>query len=200
MTLGRLFSILVGLSIFLAMPSLSRAEIQTESAATYIRTLFETSTGAVAAPALCQHIAQLGKSAAGRSWRLLPPTERPLFADGFCHLAIEAVNRLHIAYPNLQMELGDVSPAPQGMMMVSSKVRKRADSAPWRVDWQVAEAAGQLRLADMRLLGLSLGIFLRSLANAEDGPPTADRILAQWRRALDRALPLRIDQMPVPSK
>ena len=196
MTLFRLFAVLAGLGLLAAGPSPSRAEIQAESAANYIRALFDTSMRTKAIPDhLCPHIAQFGRFAAGHAWRLMPAAERPRFSQGFCALAVEAVNRLQTTHPDLHLELGGASPAAQGMVIVSSAVKDRGMATPWPVDWQIAEASPGLRLADIRLLGLSLGIFLRSLASSgSTALPSAEGILAHWRQALDRALPPQAEQ------
>lgn len=200
MTLSRLFVTLAAAAVLAAEPSLSRADIRQESAANYIRVLFDTSMRTQPAPdRLCPHVVQFGRFAAGHAWRLMTAAEQARFSQGFCTLAVEAVNRLQMAHPGLHLELAGILPAAQGMMMVSSTVEDRAWAGSWPVDWQIAEAGAGLRLADIRLLGLSLGIFLRSLANS--GPadlsqeaPGADEILARWRQALDRALPQQAER------
>jgi ABC-type transporter MlaC component len=140
---------------------------------------------------LCPQIEHFGRFAAGHAWRLLPSAERLRFADGFCSLAVEAVTRLQVSFPGLHLELQQVVPAAQEMVIASSAVTRPMSATTWPVDWQVAANGDHLRLADIRLLGLSLGIFLRSLANAGTtaDSASADAILANWRQALDRALP-----------
>lgn len=193
--LRRFLTIFASLSIFAAIPNLSHAEIEAKSAQTYIRALFDTSIGAEFAPeTLCPHVAQFGRSAAGRAWKLLAPDEQARFAVGFCNLTDEAIQRLRIAYSGSQLKLQTVSPSAQGMVIVSSVVQMPDQMASWQVDWQVAETGKDLRFADLKLLGLSLGIFLRSLANSElstkvESPPVARDILSAWHQALDRALP-----------
>lgn len=192
MTLFRPLAVVAGLAAIVVLPKSLHAEIKAEVAANYIRHLFDTSMRQNANPAvLCPQVAQFGQFAAGHAWRLLPPGERPRLADGFCSLAVEAVTRLQRAYPGLRLELDRTLPAAQGMMVVSSLITRPFSAATWPVDWQVAAAGDDLRLADLRILGLSLGIFLRSLANAGTtaDPASADVILARWRQALDRALP-----------
>jgi ABC-type transporter MlaC component len=195
MTLYRLFVSLAAVAVLTAGPTQSRAEMRAESAANYIRGLFDTSMGAKALPdRLCPPVAQFGRFAAGHAWRLMPPVERPRFSQGFCTLAVEAVNRLQTIYPGLRLELTGVSPAAQEMMIVSSTVGAPGSASSWPIDWQIAGTEGDLRLADIRLLGLSLGIFLRSLANADpagfsNDSSNAERILARWRSALDHAFP-----------
>lgn len=208
MTLCRLFAILAGLTALLAAPSAPRADIQAESAANYIRLLFDTSMRSVPDPAfICGEVAQFGRFAAGHAWQLLSSTERSRFADGFCDLTVDAVARLHLAYPGLRLEFGHVLPAAQGMAVVSTTVTRLAKATAWQVDWQVAPddnrpGSDHLRLADMRFLGLSLGIFLRSLANADISrdSSSAEGIVAPWRRALDRALPSHPEPAAIPPK
>lgn len=203
MTLCRLFAILAGLALLGTAPSTSRADIQAESAANYIRLLFDTSMRSDADPAfICPQIEQFGRFAAGHAWQLLPPDERSRFADGFCALAVDAVARLQLAYPGLELELGHVLPAAQGMVLVSTDVARPAKDAIWQVDWQVAAVNDHLRLADLRLLGLSLGIFLRSLANADvtRDSVSAEGILTHWRHALDRAFPSQAEPVELAPK
>ncbi|MDY0873375.1 ABC transporter substrate-binding protein [Dongia rigui] len=188
----RLLAVAAGFAALVVLPGSARAEIKAELAANYIRHLFDTSMRENAnAAALCPSIAQFGRFAAGHAWRLLPPSERPRLADGFCNLAVDAVTRLHLTYPGLRLKLDRTLPAAQGMVLVSSSVTRPTDLATWPVEWQLATTGADLRLADLRILGLSLGIFLRSLANAGTtaDSASADVILARWRQALDRALP-----------
>ncbi len=204
--LRRFIAIFASLSMFVAMPNLSHAEIEAKLAQTYIRALFDTSASTDFAPeTLCLHVAQFGRSAAGHAWRLLAPDEQARFAIGFCDMADEAIHRLRIAYPGLQLDLRTVSPSVPGMVMVSSIARMPGQMASWQIDWQVAETGDHLRFADLKLVGLSLGIFLRSLANSEfstkaEGSPVATDILNAWQQALDRALPPQAKSPPLMSK
>lgn len=156
---------------------------------------------------ICGEVAHFGRFAAGHTWQLLSPTERSRFDDGFCDLAVDAVARLQLAYPGLRLEFSHVLPAAQGMVMVVTTVTRPGEAAGWQVDWQVATdnhrpGSDHLRLADMRLLGLSLGIFLRSLASADISrdSASAEGILVHWRRALDRTLPSHTEPTAVPPK
>ncbi len=70
----------------------------------------------------------------------------------------------------------------------------RPQMEPWPVDWLVTGTPDQPRLADLRILGVSLGIFLRSVATLQGAPSgaggrSAAAILEPWRQALERALP-----------
>lgn len=194
LSICRMPAIAIALCLTLGWPSSPRADIQQEAAASYIRTLFDTSLrpGAEAA-AICPDVASFGRFAAGHAWHGLPDDERARFAEAFCALAIDAVARLHAAYPGLRLDLEQISPGAQGMVVVESLVTRPA-LEPWPVKWVVAADSSRLRLADLRVLGISLGIFLRGLAALQPAPDalhpaTAARILAPWRRALDRAFP-----------
>ena len=182
------------LCLSLTWPTSLHAEIQQEVAASYIRALFDTSLdpGATAAD-VCPEVAKFGRFAAGHAWHGLNASERNQFSRDFCDLAIDAVTRLRTAFPGLRLELEQANPGAQGMVIVSGRV-VRPEREPWPVKWVVAPDGDKLRLADLRILGISLGIFLRGLTavqEPDDGGHTdsADRILRPWRQALDRALP-----------
>lgn len=170
-----------------------KAETASDSAAArYIRTLFDaTLQGNGALAARCRDVEGLGRFAAGRSWQALTDEERVLFTHDFCGLADEAVTWLHRIFPDLTVAITATDPAPQGMFLVRGTVTD-GDASNWPVDWLVAEDRGSLRLADLRISGISLGIFLRGLAVVETPDPAKDSlrpddILHPWRRALDRA-------------
>lgn len=194
LSICRILAILVALSLILPWPHSARADIQHEEAASYIRTLFETSMRPAADVAgICPDVTAFGRFAAGRAWQGLPDGERRRFAADFCTLAIDAVSRLRAAFPGLCLEFEHVRPGAQGMVVVASRVT-RPGLDPWPVDWVVAADGNRLRLADLRILGISLGIFLRGLTALQPAPDlqhpaTATRILAPWRQALDRVFP-----------
>ncbi len=187
-------ALIAALSLSLTWPTSLYAEIQQEAAASYIRALFETSLrSGTAAASICPDVAKFGRFAAGYAWHGLPESERTRFAADFCGLAIDAVTRLRSAFPGLHLELEQVSPGAQGMVIVASRVVRPARE-PWAVKWVVAADDGHLRLADLRILGISLGIFLRGLTALQAPldtahPANAARILGPWRHALDRAFP-----------
>jgi ABC-type transporter MlaC component len=185
---------IAALCLSLTWPTSLRAEIQQEVAASYIRALFDTSLQpGEAAADICPDVAKFGRFAAGRAWHGLTDSERNRFSKDFCSLAIDAVTRLRSAFPGLRLELEVVSPGPQGMAIVVSRVVRPARK-PWPVKWVVATDGDHLRLADLRILDISLGIFLRSLTALQEPvdtghPGSAARILGPWRQALDRAFP-----------
>ena len=190
-----LLPIAIGLVIALAEPGAPRADAPMDlAAARYIRALFSATLPAGDEPAdLCPEVESFGRFAAGRLWHDLADDERHSFTRDFCALATDAVARVHAAYPGLT--LSDLEPvtAAQGMTLVQSWLN-RPQMESWQVDWLVAGAPAQPHLADLRILGVSLGIFLRSVAEMRSAPievgeRTARAILDPWRQALDRALP-----------
>lgn len=187
-------ALIAALCLSLTWPTLLRAEIQQEVAASYIRALFDTSLQpGEAAADICPDVAKFGRFAAGHAWHGLTERERSRFSKDFCGLAIDAVTRLRLAFPGLRLELEQVTSGAQGMVIVASRV-VRPTREPWPVKWVVAADGDQLRLADLRILDISLGIFLRGLTALQEPvdtghPASAARILRPWRQALDRAFP-----------
>ncbi len=164
------------------------------AAARYIRALFSATLPTRGAPAdLCPEVEAFGRFAAGRLWHDLADDERRRFTRGFCALASDAVARVHAAFPDLTLVMRESLAAPQGMAMVHSLLN-RPQMEPWPVDCLVTGTPDQPRLADLRILGVSLGIFLRSVATLQGAPSgaggrSAAAILEPWRQALERALP-----------
>ncbi len=186
-------SLAIGLLAFTAGPTAPRAETPRAAvAASYIRTLFDATLPAQGGlRGNCGEIAAFGRFAAGHLWRALSNNERQNFAGEFCLLAGDAVSRLHGAFPGLILTVREAHDVAQDMVTVHSMVTTQGGQS-WPVDWLVS---GQSRLADLRVVGISIGIFLRSTAALEwpQGPPdslTSAAILAPWRQALDRALPV----------
>lgn len=171
------------------------------AAARYIRALFSATLPARGDPIdLCPEVESLGRFAAGRLWHDLADDERHRFSRDFCALATDAVARVHAAYPGLTLSALEPVAAAQGMILVRSSLN-RPQTDPWPVDWLVAGAPARPHLADLRILGVSLGIFLRSIAMiraapVEAGERTAAAILDPWRQALDRALPPQAGSPP----
>jgi hypothetical protein len=186
------FAIVICIGVSATDPA--RAETRPAAAASYIRTLFDTSTASGSGPGnICPDVADFGRFSAGRAWHGLSGTERDRFTAEFCTLAAEAVRRLRDTFPGLRLELQRTADAAPGLIAIESRVI-RPGHEPWPVDWLVAAEEDRFRLADLRVLGISLGIFLRSLVTMlpppdAEHPPTGARILAPWRRALDRAFP-----------
>lgn len=184
-----------GLFVVLATPMAVLADRPVNSAAArYIRTLFDATLREHGSwPDRCRDIQGFGRFAAGRLWHALSEPERDHYNRDFCTLASDAVNRLRDAFPGLTLEIKGDRSAPQNMVSVQSSVA-RPGLEPWPVDWLVDGQPGQPELADLRILGISLGIFLRALAILEwpEKVPerlTSGQILRPWRQALDRALP-----------
>lgn len=189
-----------GMLFAAAAPIQVEAEQLTDSeAARYIRTLFDaTLQGDRQGPSdglanHCPDIEAVGRFAADQLWQLLSNAERQNFNQAFCHLAGTAVSRLRDMFPGLQLAIVESRPAPQDMVSVHGWVMTR-DGRQWPVDWLVAGPSDQPHLADLRILDVSLGIFLRSLAILEwpgNAPKslTPGQILRPWGDALDRALP-----------
>jgi hypothetical protein len=189
-------SIAIGLNTFIAGLTSPHAETPSATvAASYIRTLFDATLPAQGGLGdNCDEVTAFGRFAAGHLWRALPDIERLKFAGDFCQLAGDAVARLHRRFPGLSLTLLEARAAAQDMVTVNSQVKAHG-VPPWTVNWLVADQSGQPLLADLRVIGISIGIFLRSTAALEtpqglQGSLTSDAILAPWRRALDRALPI----------
>jgi len=187
--------IVFGLLIMLAAPKAVRADQTADSAAArYIRTLFDATLSEQDAwSEHCPDIQAFGRFAAGRLWHALSQAERTRFNHDFCALAGDAVNRLRDAFPGLSLVITSDRAAPQKMVLVLSNVA-RPGLQPWPVDWLIAGPPEQPHLADLRILGISLGIFMRTIAALEwpgkvPETATSSQILRSWRQALDRALP-----------
>lgn len=188
-----------GLLAVITLPPQVAADQMTDSgAARYIRTLFDATlpVDRQDAGGLAEHCADvepIGHFAAGRLWQALSDAERAKFNRAFCDLADTAVNRLRNALPGLRMVVTESRPAPQDMIFVHAVVTT-PDGRQWPVDWLIRQSPDRLYVADLRILGVSLGIFLRSLAALERQdkavqPLTADAVLRPWALALDHALP-----------
>lgn len=187
--------ITVGIFLNAAAPILVRAdETLNSTAARYIRTLFDATLqegGGLSRH--CEETEALGRFAAGQLWHTLPDPERTRFSRDFCYLAGDAVRRLRTKFPGLTLELGASDAAPLSMLSMHSIVFLR-DEKHWKVDWLIAGLPEHPHVADLQILGMSLGIFLRSLT-IQDWSQKAPQamssavILHPWRLALDRALP-----------
>jgi hypothetical protein len=190
MPLRRALALPVALCLLALSLSPSCAGEREEAAANYIRDLFDTSMSPAAAPAkICPHVAQFGRFATGHVYHSLSATEQSRFQDGFCALTIEALRRLQRTYPALRLEMGELSQGPQGMLMAATTVKVPGQSWSWPVNWQIAPTGDGLRLADLRVLGISLGVFLHSLVRNTPEPPQATWMLDPWQQALNRAFP-----------
>lgn len=153
-------------------------------AASYIRTLFDAT--ARTGTADCATFLPVAHFAAGQHLPLFGAAERAAFDNGFCDLAQDALSRLRQRYPDLAIAVTGTSAGPEETLWVRSQAV--AGGQEWGVNWLVDEAGNPPRIADLKVMGISLAIFLRSLsARAEPGNPEA--VLAPWRRALNLAFP-----------
>ncbi len=195
MNLQRLFPILLLAVIAIVQrPAAASADIQHAAAASYIEALFATNMrDGAGKPEICPEAAAFGRFSTGRAWRAFTATERAAFDRGFCDLAADAVSRLRTGFPKLGLRLQQSFPGAPGIIILGGEVTGAAADS-WPVEFFVAGEGQSVRIADMKIVGVSLGIFLRSLAilmparEAGDAP-SPDGILEAWRRALDRALP-----------
>lgn len=168
------------LALCLIVPA-SRASAD---AASYIRTLFDATTRTGSAD--CVTFLPVAHFAAGQHWPLFDAAERAAFDKEFCDLALDALSRLRQRYPDLSIAITGTSDGPNETLWVRSQAL--AGGQEWAVNWLVDESGHPPRIADLKVMGISLAIFLRSLAaNAEAGAPEA--VLAPWRRALNLGFP-----------
>lgn len=155
-------------------------------AASYIRTLFDATVTAPEPEADCRRFAPLARFAAGQHWRQYDASDRAAFDAGFCSLVQDALGRLKLRYPDLALNVLDSHAGPNGMAWVRSKAR--AGGTDWPVDWLVGDPVESPYLADLKIMGVSLAIMLRSLAaGVPDSAPMA--VIKPWRHALNLALP-----------
>ncbi|WP_374374639.1 ABC transporter substrate-binding protein [Dongia sp.] len=155
-------------------------------AASYIRTFFDATIAAPEPDTDCRRFAPLARFAAGQHWRQYDATDRTSFDTGFCGLVHDALGRLKHRYPDLALNVLDSHAGPRGMAWVRSKAR--AGGEDWPVDWLVGDPDGSPYLADLKIMGVSLAIMLRSLAVTVPNSQPAT-VIKPWRHALDLALP-----------
>lgn len=155
-------------------------------AASYIRTLFDATIAAPGTEIDCQGFSPLARFAAGSRWRDYDTGERVAFDAHFCELARDTLARLKARYPDLALRVIESHAGPRDMTWVRSLAT--AGGADWPVDWLVGNPGERAYLADLKVMGVSLGIMLRSMAGSVEGRSPA-AIIKPWRQALDRALP-----------
>lgn len=174
---------LIGAAIAAALLSVTAGRASAD-AASYIRTLFDATIGG-SDPA-CGSFLPLAHVAAGQHRRHFDAAEGDAFDRGFCRLAVDALNRLRQRYPDLTLTLTGSLPGPMGTFWVRSRVNAGGEN--WPVDWLVAGDSAAPHVADLKVMGISMAIFLRSLA-ANVTESQAEAVLAPWRRALKLAFP-----------
>lgn len=181
MSLRILLCAVTGAVMHLSLTGTARAD-----AASYIRTLFDATIAAPGGAAGCQLFTPLAQFSAGQHWQGFGAAERTEFDAAFCTLALDALARLRDRYPDLTLAILDSREGPRDMAWVRS--RATADGAEMPVDWLVGNRHGAPYLADLKVMGVSLAIMLRSLAAGAPGETPA-AVVQPWRQVLDRALP-----------
>lgn len=167
-----------------ALCLVSAAGRASADAASYIRTLFDAT--ARTGTADCATFLPVAHFAAGQHWLQFDAAERADFDRGFCILVREALSRLRQRYPDLSLTVASSHDGPNQTLWVRSQAL--AGGQEWPVTWLVDETGGAPQIADLKVMGISIAIFLRSLAaSAETGVP--DAVLAPWRRALNLVFP-----------
>jgi hypothetical protein len=181
MRLRILLCAIVGAVVHLSLTVSARAD-----AASYIRTLFDATIATPDGTAGCQIFTPLAQFSAGQHWPGFDAAERGEFDAAFCTLALDALARLRDRYPDLSLTILDSHKGPSDMDWVRSKAT--ADGADMPVDWLVGRRQGAPYLADLKVMGVSLAIMLRSLAAGAPGESPA-AVVHPWQQVLNRALP-----------
>lgn len=103
----------------------------------------------------------IGKFVLGRYWKQASPEEKKRFLELFKETTVASYATRFKDFTSEKFEiLGSRSEADKGVMVSSQIVRPSGQTIP--IDWKIFEKNGEIRIYDVILEGISMGITQRS--------------------------------------
>lgn len=130
------------------------ALIEGEQAASARRDKFRVVLTEVAA------MPQIGRFAAGRSWRAMNDTQQQKYGDLFIDYIATIYARRFGEYSGEKLQLVGTQDMGGGVYVVKSEVA-RPNAQPIRIEWVVSDRSGEVRIDDIQIEGVSLAITQR---------------------------------------
>lgn len=107
------------------------------------------------------NVKAIGKFVLGRYWRQATPEEKEKFLELFKETTVATYATRFKEYSTEKFEiLGSRQEADDGVTVYSRIVRPKGDPIP--IDWKLFEKNGEVRIYDVILEGISMGITQRS--------------------------------------
>lgn len=103
---------------------------------------------------------QIGKFAAGRSWREMNDAQQAKYATLFTDYIATVYARRFGEYSGQTLSVIGAQDAGKGVFVVKSEVMQQG-AQPIRIEWVVSDRSGAVRIDDIQIEGVSLAITQR---------------------------------------
>ncbi|MBS0521777.1 MAG: ABC transporter substrate-binding protein [Proteobacteria bacterium] len=110
-------------------------------------------------------LAFMGRSALGTHWRQATPDEQQRFLRAAAGAEAHAYSERFGQYLGQTLNVGRVSPRPNGVSIVDSKLNQ-SNGQPIAIQWEVRDEGGRLRITDVKVEGVSMVMTRRSDFNS----------------------------------
>ncbi|SJZ69974.1 phospholipid transport system substrate-binding protein [Enhydrobacter aerosaccus] len=107
----------------------------------------------------------MGRSALGTHWNGTTPEEQQRFLKAAASAEAHAYSERFGQYLGQTLSVGRVSPRPNGVSVVDSKLNQ-SNGQPISIQWEVRDEAGRPRITDVKVEGVSMVMTRRSDFNS----------------------------------
>ncbi len=107
------------------------------------------------------NVKAIGKFVLGRYWKQASEEEKERFLNLFTETTVASYATRFKDYTSEKFEILGSRPEPDGGVTVFSRII-RPNGAPIPIDWKIFEKKGEIRIYDVILEGISMGITQRS--------------------------------------
>ncbi len=171
--------LMLGLSflVLVLMPSIGTAATSEAEARQFIETLADQAISALTPPDISREererrcrvllrdnfgIETIGQFVLGRHWRAASPEERQEFMKLFEDFIVSTYADRFSRYSGQRLDVYGATTEPEtGDVIVKSQI-ERTGGAPVQVDWRVRSQTDGLKIVDVYVEGVSMGVTQRS--------------------------------------
>jgi len=107
------------------------------------------------------NVKAIGKFVLGRYWKQASPEERERFLNLFKETTVASYATRFKEYTSERFEILGSRPEPDGGITVFTQII-RPNASPITIDWKIFEKNNEIRIYDVILAGISMGITQRS--------------------------------------
>lgn len=163
--------------LVILLPGLSHAATSAAEARAFIVTLADEAIAALTPPDIsreererrCRELLRanfavetIGQFVLGRHWRAATPDERNEFMSLFEQFVVGTYADRFSRYTGQKLDVYDATTEPEtGDVFVKSQI-ERAGGAPVQVGWRVRQMPDGLKIVDVSIEGVSMGVTQRS--------------------------------------
>jgi ABC-type transport system involved in resistance to organic solvents, auxiliary component len=171
------WTLALGALFLLLLPGAGHAATNPTEAKVFIEQLSEQAIAALTPPEISREererrcrdllranfaVETIGQFVLGRHWRTATPEERAEFMTLFEDFIVDTYADRFSRYTGQKLDVYDATTEPEtGDALVKSQIQ-RASGAPVQVGWRVRQMPEGLRIVDVSVEGVSMGVTQRS--------------------------------------